>query len=307
MCRERFAGGSQELDFGTLQDLSSCGPATGSNISAMAGTLVETLRHWEEVAGYGYELAPECVAWAEPFGADLASAWRTCPVGEWLVIIARACDAHELARRAALGTAKTVLVYLASTDPVAGRVVDHVESNLWSTNDVAELLSSHAAAEILDWEDSSDSMRVRSFSLHSVVSALSHRLHDPITVTPWGARKRCRFRRGGAPLCFSSYGRPQYQGALLWQGDGKLDPDVLPRGLWSQAPHSRIGVYEATFVKLDPVAPFASLAIVSVRVGSNLVGGGFPFDQTYSFQVEDRTETARGHGGRSDHRSSGIR
>jgi phage tail-like protein len=42
-------------------------------------------------------------------------------------------------------------------------------------------------------------------------------------------------------------------------------------------------------ITLDPVGPLASLATVSVRVVSDLVGGGFPFDQTYSFQVEDRT------------------
>lgn len=177
----------------------------------MAGTLVETLRHWEEVAGYGYELPPECVAWAEPFGADLASAWRTCPIGEWLVIIARACDAHEIARRAALAAAKTVLGYLASTDPVAARVVDQVESNLWSTNDFAELLSSHAAAEIHDWEDSSDSMRIRSFSLHSVVSALSHELHDPITVAPWALESAVEFAEVAHHYASQAMGDPSIE------------------------------------------------------------------------------------------------
>ncbi len=42
-------------------------------------------------------------------------------------------------------------------------------------------------------------------------------------------------------------------------------------------------------VVLDPAVPFASQAIVNVRVVSNLVGGGFPLDQAWSFQVEDRT------------------
>jgi phage tail-like protein len=46
---------------------------------------------------------------------------------------------------------------------------------------------------------------------------------------------------------------------------------------------------DALRVVLDPVVPFASLAMVTVRVASDLVGGGFPFDQAYSFQVEDRT------------------
>ena len=42
-------------------------------------------------------------------------------------------------------------------------------------------------------------------------------------------------------------------------------------------------------ITLDPAVPFASLAAVTVRVVSNLVGGGFPFDLSYTFQVEDRT------------------
>ncbi len=42
-------------------------------------------------------------------------------------------------------------------------------------------------------------------------------------------------------------------------------------------------------VILDPAVPFTSQATVTVRVVSNLVGGGFALDQTYSFQVEDRT------------------
>jgi len=42
-------------------------------------------------------------------------------------------------------------------------------------------------------------------------------------------------------------------------------------------------------IALDPVVPFASQATVVVRVVSNLVGGAFPLDQTWSFQVEDRT------------------
>ncbi len=46
---------------------------------------------------------------------------------------------------------------------------------------------------------------------------------------------------------------------------------------------------DALRLVLDPVVPFASLAMVTVRVVSDLVGGGFPLDQAYSFQVEDRT------------------
>jgi phage tail-like protein len=46
---------------------------------------------------------------------------------------------------------------------------------------------------------------------------------------------------------------------------------------------------DALRLVLDPVVPFASLATVTVRVVSNLVGGGFPLDQAYSFHVEDRT------------------
>ncbi|GAC1525261.1 MAG: hypothetical protein NVS3B10_24260 [Polyangiales bacterium] len=42
-------------------------------------------------------------------------------------------------------------------------------------------------------------------------------------------------------------------------------------------------------IVLDPIAPFASQAVVSVRVLSSTVGGGHAFDETYSFTSEDRT------------------
>lgn len=74
-------------------------------------------------------------------------------------------------------------------------------------------------------------------------------------------------------------------GALAF--DGALAPAL-------QAPFSgpRAAVVQgAEFLRvvLDPAVPFASQATVAVRVVSDLVGGGFPFDQAYSFEVEDRT------------------
>ena len=40
---------------------------------------------------------------------------------------------------------------------------------------------------------------------------------------------------------------------------------------------------------LDPLAPFASQAVVSVRVVSAIVGGANALNETYSFTAEDRT------------------
>jgi phage tail-like protein len=42
-------------------------------------------------------------------------------------------------------------------------------------------------------------------------------------------------------------------------------------------------------IVLDPRAPFASQARISVRVVSDTLGGGHPFDETYAFAAEDRT------------------
>lgn len=65
--------------------------------------------------------------------------------------------------------------------------------------------------------------------------------------------------------------------------DGVLQPPFAgPRASVAQGP-------DFLRVVLDPAVPFASQATVSVRVVSNLVGGGFPVDQAWSFQVEDRT------------------
>jgi phage tail-like protein len=65
--------------------------------------------------------------------------------------------------------------------------------------------------------------------------------------------------------------------------DGALQsPFARPRASVAQGP-------DFLRVVFDPAVPFASQATVAVRVVSNLVGGGFPLDQAWSFQVEDRT------------------
>ena len=69
--------------------------------------------------------------------------------------------------------------------------------------------------------------------------------------------------------------------------DGSLSPEL-------QAPFAGPRAYVAQAqdflrVVLDPAVPFASQATVVVRVVSNVVGGGFPLDQAWTFQVEDRT------------------
>jgi phage tail-like protein len=74
-------------------------------------------------------------------------------------------------------------------------------------------------------------------------------------------------------------------GALAYNGN--VVPSIQPEFRGARATEARSGDWER--IVLDPIIPFASQAIVQVRVVSNLGGGGFPFDQTYSFQVEDRT------------------
>lgn len=74
-------------------------------------------------------------------------------------------------------------------------------------------------------------------------------------------------------------------GALAF--DGSLSPELRapfagPRAYAAQA-------QDFLRIVLDPAVPFASQATVVVRVVSNLVGRGFPLDQAWSFQVEDRT------------------
>ncbi len=69
--------------------------------------------------------------------------------------------------------------------------------------------------------------------------------------------------------------------------DGALSPELQPPFAGTRA-YAAQG-QDFLRVVLDPASPFASQAIVKVRVVSNLVGGGLPLDQTWSFQVEDRT------------------
>ena len=69
--------------------------------------------------------------------------------------------------------------------------------------------------------------------------------------------------------------------------DGNVVPPIQIEFRGARATEARSGDWER--IVLDPTIPFTSQAIANVRVVSNLVGGGFPFDQTYSFHVEDRT------------------
>jgi phage tail-like protein len=71
--------------------------------------------------------------------------------------------------------------------------------------------------------------------------------------------------------------------------DGVLAFDGTPTPAFAGARAAVEQTPDALRLVLDAVVPFASLATVTVRVVSNLVGGGFPLDQAYSFQVEDRT------------------
>ncbi len=74
-------------------------------------------------------------------------------------------------------------------------------------------------------------------------------------------------------------------GALAYNGN--VVPPIQLEFHGARATEARSGDWER--IVLDPIVPFVSQATISVRVVSNLVGGGFAFDQTYSFQVEDRT------------------
>jgi phage tail-like protein len=71
--------------------------------------------------------------------------------------------------------------------------------------------------------------------------------------------------------------------------DGALAFDGSPTPAFAGARAAVEQTPDALRLVLDPVVPFASLATVTVRVVSDLVGGGFPLDQAYSFHVEDRT------------------
>ncbi len=71
--------------------------------------------------------------------------------------------------------------------------------------------------------------------------------------------------------------------------DGALAFDGSPTPAFAGARAAVEQKPDALRLVLDPVVPFASLATVTVRVVSDLIGGGFPLDQAYSFRVEDRT------------------
>jgi phage tail-like protein len=69
--------------------------------------------------------------------------------------------------------------------------------------------------------------------------------------------------------------------------DGSLVPEVRPG---FDGPRALVTQLADTFrVVLDPTTPFASEAVVSVRVVSSLAGGAEDLDEVYSFTVEDRT------------------
>ncbi len=74
-------------------------------------------------------------------------------------------------------------------------------------------------------------------------------------------------------------------GALAF--DGAASPAVAdafggPRAGVTETP-------DTLRIMLDPGAPFASQARISVRVVSDTTGGGHPLDETYAFVAEDRT------------------
>ncbi|MDJ0766537.1 MAG: phage tail protein [Myxococcota bacterium] len=66
-----------------------------------------------------------------------------------------------------------------------------------------------------------------------------------------------------------------------------FDADIQPG---FDGPHSGVHQTADTLgIVLDPLVPFESQAAVEVRVVSSTVGGAYSIDETYSFQVEDRT------------------
>lgn len=74
-------------------------------------------------------------------------------------------------------------------------------------------------------------------------------------------------------------------GSLAFQGGAppELQPAFAgPRALVAETA-------DALQLVLDPIAPWASLALVTVRVVSATKGGTFALDQSYAFTAEDRT------------------
>jgi phage tail-like protein len=78
----------------------------------------------------------------------------------------------------------------------------------------------------------------------------------------------------------------------VWVGgvlafDGSATPPVQPT---FAGPRAQITEMADTLrIVLDPLAPWASLAAVTVRVVSATKGGAFALDQSYGFTAEDRT------------------
>lgn len=74
-------------------------------------------------------------------------------------------------------------------------------------------------------------------------------------------------------------------GALAF--DGASAPEIQPP--FSGPAAVVLQTVDTLRIVLDPLVPFSSQAVVPVRVVSDVVGGGHPLDETYSFTVEDRT------------------
>ncbi|MCA9643923.1 MAG: phage tail protein, partial [Myxococcales bacterium] len=74
-------------------------------------------------------------------------------------------------------------------------------------------------------------------------------------------------------------------GALAFQGGAPTEFASAFSGVRARVTQSG----DTLRIVLDPTAPLASLATVSVRVVSQTVGGAASLDEVYSFTVEDRT------------------
>ncbi len=69
--------------------------------------------------------------------------------------------------------------------------------------------------------------------------------------------------------------------------DGTATPDLQPAFAGPRA--QIVETADALQLVLDPLAPWTSLATVSVRVVSATKGGAFALDQSYAFTAEDKT------------------
>jgi hypothetical protein len=101
------------------------------------------------------EAPAEAIAWAEPFGADLAAAWQACPNASWLVhlaltarvpfgaILAGVTEAHRSFRSALFGIP---IHQIADADVAPPQLCELVATH--AAEDYVEQAFRHAAREL---------------------------------------------------------------------------------------------------------------------------------------------------------------